>query len=159
MRSGGDESAADGIGGAGNHHGGLPGSSSGEDLDPVVEAHNRSCLLIVERGLLDDVEERPPRREVTRHDLFVDVGDNRIQVRVQEADRLKLIGGEERPEPGRMYTIGKSRFGTDRDQRVNGLNRDPPLLDARPGENLSDGGVPCDRVSDCRCQSETAQRP
>jgi hypothetical protein len=73
--------------------------------------------------------------------------------------RLELTGGEGRFAPGRTDTVEKSRFGTGREQRVDRLGRDPPLLGARSGEKLSDGGVPGDRVSDRRCQSETPQRP
>ncbi|MHB1511184.1 MAG: hypothetical protein ACYCVV_17795 [Acidimicrobiales bacterium] len=53
----------------------------------------------------------------------------------------------------------KARLRTGREQSVNGLGRDPPLLRARPGEEVSDGGVPRDRVGDRRCEGETPKRP
>ena len=133
MRLRGDEPAADGVGGPGDHHRGLPRSGGGKHLDPVVEAHDRSCLLVGERALLDRVEERPPGRELGGHDLLVGVGDQGLQVGVQEADRLELSLGEGRLTPGSTDTVEKSRFGTGGEQRVNGLGRDPPLLGACPG--------------------------
>ena len=155
----GSEPAGDGVGGPGNHHRGLSGSGGGEHLDPVVEAHHRSCLLVGERALLDCVEERPSGRELDGHDLFISLCDQGLQVGVQEANGFELILGERRLTPSSTDTVKQVRFRMGREQRVNGLSRDPPLLGGRHGEVVSGGGMPCGRVSDRRCQNKPLERP
>jgi hypothetical protein len=46
----GHEATVDRVRGPGDHHRGLARAGPGEDLDPVVEAHHRPCLLLGQGG-------------------------------------------------------------------------------------------------------------
>ena len=80
---GGDKAPADSVSGPGDHHRCLPGARGGQDMDPVIEAHDRPCLLVGERALLDHVEERATGGELGRGDPLVGIGNQLCQVGVE----------------------------------------------------------------------------
>ena len=153
-----DEPPADGVGGPGDHDRGLPGTGGGQDLKPTVEAHHRSCLFIGERTLLNRVKECSLRRELSDSNPLIRFGDVGFKVGIKEADGHELTLAESALAASGYDSIEQSGFGATRDERVDSLSRDPPLLFARRSEEIGHSSTPGSRVSDLRSKSEVLDR-